>query len=457
MKTRTLNGAWTLEIPGTPFAAVPATVPGSVYHDLLAAERIPDPFYRDNEMEALKLMDNDFVYFRSFQVDDALLAGDKVLLRAEGLDTIAAVHINGQIVGEACNMHRIWEFDVKSVLHPGENTITVSFRSPTKYIKEAYAKSVADGSSDAMVGFPNIRKAASQMGYTPNSAARMLKTSRSYNFGVLFEDQANKGLTHNFFSHILNSFKHRAEELGYDISFISDRMGGQEISYVDHARYRNCDGVVIASVDYTEHAVVDLANSGIPVVTIDCVFENCGSVLSDNVGGMTELVKYAYSMGHRKIAFAYGEDTPVTRRRISGFCRACKELGLSLPDEYLVQSMYLDPESSAAATRKLMELPDPPTCILYPDDIAHLGGRNELEKMGLSVPDDVSIVGYDGIDFSQMLRPKLTTMRQDAEQMGELAAEELARAVEEGRSYIPGRHVVGGTLLPGETVKKLTP
>ena len=165
MKTRTLNGTWTLEIPGTPFAAVPATVPGSVYHDLLAAERIPDPFYRDNEMEALKLMDNDFVYFRSFQVDDALLAGDKVLLRAEGLDTIAAVHINGQIVGEACNMHRIWEFDVKSVLHPGENTITVSFRSPTKYIKEAYAKSVADGSSDAMVGFPNIRKAHCMFGW----------------------------------------------------------------------------------------------------------------------------------------------------------------------------------------------------------------------------------------------------------------------------------------------------
>ena len=268
---------------------------------------------------------------------------------------------------------------------------------------------------------------------------------------------ARPSVLDSFFSHILNSFKHRAEELGYDISFISDHMGGQEISYVDHARYRNCDGVVIASVDYTEHAVVDLANSGIPVVTIDCVLENCGSVLSDNVGGMTELVKYAYSMGHRKIAFAYGEDTPVTRRRISGFCRACKELGLSLPDEYLVQSMYLDPESSAAATRKLMELPDPPTCILYPDDIAHLGGKNELEKMGLSVPDDVSIVGYDGIDFSQMLRPKLTTMRQDAERMGELAAEELARAVEEGRSYIPGRHVVGGTLLPGETVKKLTP
>ena len=132
MKTHTLNGAWTLEIPGTPFAAVPATVPGSVYHDLLAAERIPDPFYRDNEMEALKLMDNDFVYFRSFQVDDALSPGTRFCSGQRDWNTIAAVHINGQIVGEACNMHRIWEFDVKSVLRPGENTITVSFRSPTK-------------------------------------------------------------------------------------------------------------------------------------------------------------------------------------------------------------------------------------------------------------------------------------------------------------------------------------
>lgn len=62
--------------------------------------------------------------------------------------------------------------------------------------------------------------------------------------------------------------------------------------------------------------------------------------------------------------------------------------------------------------------------------------------------------GYDGIDFCQMLRPKLTTMRQDAERMGELAAEELARAVEEGRSYIPGRHVVGGTPAPGRNGEK---
>lgn len=300
-----------------------------------------------------------------------------------------------------------------------------------------------------------IRKVAAQMGYMPNAAARMLKTSRSYNFGVLFEDQANKGLTHLFFSQILNSFKHRAEELGYDISFISDRMGGREVSYVEHARYRNCDGVIIASVDCTEHAVVDLVNSGIPVVTIDYVFDNCASVASDNIGGMAELVKYIYSKGHRKIAFAHGEDTAVTRLRIASFCRTCKELGLEIPEEYLVQSMFLNAQSAEVATRKLLELPDPPTCIIYPDDISYLGAINELEKMGLSIPEDISAAAYDGIDIIQMLKPRLTTMKQDAETMGILAAEELARSVEEGRSYIPSRRVVPAKLLPGGTVRDL--
>lgn len=165
MKTLTLNGSWILNVPGTSFLDVPANVPGSVYHDLLTAGLISDPFYRDNEMEALKLMDNTFVYSRNFTVSSTLLDADAVLLRAEGLDTIATITLNGQVIGLANNMHRIWEFDIKDTLLPGENTISISFASPTKYIKDAYAKSVADGSSDAMVGFPHIRKAHCMFGW----------------------------------------------------------------------------------------------------------------------------------------------------------------------------------------------------------------------------------------------------------------------------------------------------
>ncbi len=302
-----------------------------------------------------------------------------------------------------------------------------------------------------------IRKVAADMGYMPNAAARMLKTCRSYNFGVLFEDDSNKGLTHLFFAHILNSFKHRAEELGYDISFISDHLGGREISYVEHARYRNCDGIIIASVDYREYAVLDLINSGIPVVTIDYVFDNCASIISDNIQGMADLVQYIYQKGHRRIAYIYGEDTAVTRHRVASFCRTCKELGLEIPEEYLVRSLYINAQAVEAATKKLLDLPEPPTCIICPDDLAQFGALNELDRRGLKVPEDISIAGYDGVDIVQMLRPRLTTIKQNPERIGELAAQELARAVEEGRTYIPSRLVVPGTLLPGETVKDINP
>ena len=165
MKTMSLNGAWSLTIPGTDFGLVPAQVPGSVYHDLLSAGRIPDPFFRDNENETLKLMEHDFLYARGFTADAALLACEAVLLRCEGLDTLAEISLNGAAVGRADNMHRIWEYDVKALLREGENRIEIRFSSPTKFIREAYAENPADGSSDAMVGFPLLRKAHCMFGW----------------------------------------------------------------------------------------------------------------------------------------------------------------------------------------------------------------------------------------------------------------------------------------------------
>ncbi len=300
-----------------------------------------------------------------------------------------------------------------------------------------------------------IRKAAEEMGYMPNSAARALKTSRSHSFGVLFEDATNSGLTHEFFSRILNSFKRRSEELGYDICFISDRLGGRDISYTEHTRYRRCDGVLIVSGEFADPGIHELMGSGIPTVTVDYIFDNCGSVQSDNLLGMKDLVTYIYNMGHRKIAFIHGEETAVSKIRIAGFYRTCRELGLNIPEEYVVSGFYHDPTTSGLLTKQLLELKDPPTCILYPDDISYIGGMNQIEKMGLSIPEDISTAGYDGLNISRILRPKLTTLHQDADLMGIRAAEELARAVEEGKFYIPDRIVVPGELLPGDTVKDL--
>ena len=300
-----------------------------------------------------------------------------------------------------------------------------------------------------------IRAAAAEMGYTPNAAARALKTSRSYSFGVLFEESSNIGLAHEFFARILNGFKCRAEELGYDISFISDRLGGRDISYADHARYRNYDGVLVANVDANDTGVMELLNSGIPIVTIDYVFDHCGSVMSDNVSGIRDLVNHVYQKGHRKIAMIHGDLNAVSKIRVASFLRTCKELGLEVPEEYVVSGFFRDPPSASLATRKLLSLPDPPTCIFYPDDYAYIGGMNEIERSGLSIPEDISAVGYDGLELIQAFRPRLTTLRQEALKMGTAAAEELVRAVEEGKAYIPRSICVPGQVLAGDTVKDL--
>ncbi len=300
-----------------------------------------------------------------------------------------------------------------------------------------------------------IRAAAEEMGYIPNAAARALKTARTYNFGVLFREGSRTGLAHEFFSLVLNGFQRRSEELGYDISFIGTRLGDRDYTYAEHARYRNYDGVAVITIPDADPPIRELVDSGIPTVTVDHEFNGCGCVMSDNVQGMRDLVSYVYAMGHRKIAFIHGETTVVTRVRVAAFCRVCAELGLPVPEGYLVPGVFHDPAASAAATRELMALRDRPTCIFYPDDISYLGGLQAIEEMGLSVPEDVSAVGYDGIFLGQQLRPKLTTLRQQADLMGVRAAEELARAVSEGRTYLPGRIVIPGQLLPGETVRRL--
>lgn len=300
-----------------------------------------------------------------------------------------------------------------------------------------------------------IRAAAGEMGYIPNAAARALKTARTYSFGVLFKESSQTGLAHEFFSLMLNGFKSRAEELGYDISFVSGRLGSREVTYAEHARYRNYDGVAIITALYDEPQVRELAESGIPTVTVDYEYNGCGCVLSDNVRGIRDLVEYVYGMGHRKIAFIHGESTAVTRSRVAGFYRTCAALGVPVPEGYVQPGLFHDPDASARATGRLLALADPPTCILYPDDVSYLGGLKAAEELGLSIPEDISAVGYDGIVMGQLLHPRLTTLRQEAELMGRTAAEELSRAVGEGKAYLPGKTVIPGHLLPGQTVKRL--
>lgn len=170
MREISLDGNWSLKVLGENVYGIgeeeiPAKVPGSVYGTLMEEGRIPDVYYRDNELQATKLMENDFEYSRRFLLGDDQEDADAVLLRFEGIDTLADIYVNGHQVGTAYNMHRTWEFDVSGILRGGENTLRVVLHSPVRYIREENEKIYTGGSADAMEGFPHLRKAHCMFGW----------------------------------------------------------------------------------------------------------------------------------------------------------------------------------------------------------------------------------------------------------------------------------------------------
>ena len=300
-----------------------------------------------------------------------------------------------------------------------------------------------------------IVEAVEELGYTTNSAARALKTNRTYNLGILFIDLQNHGFMHEYFAATLNSFRIESERCGYDITFINSDVGHRNTSYLQHALYRGVDGVAVICADYQDPLVQELVYSDLPVVTLDHAFHNRAAVLSDNMDGIEKIVRYVYGRGHRRIAYIHGNQTAVTENRVRGFYRACEALGVRVPDEYVTACEYHEPVSCYRATKQLLGLREPPSCILFSDDYAWLGGMNAIREAGLSIPEDISVVGYDGLHLAQALNPPLTTWHQNTDELGRLAASMLIERIEHPRTAAPEHIVVPGSLMEGGTVSEL--
>ena len=301
-----------------------------------------------------------------------------------------------------------------------------------------------------------IHQTAKEMGYIPNAAAKSLKTKHTKNIGVLFADEAQSGLTHDFFANVLDAFKREVERQGYDLTFInSSKDRPNRMTYLEHSRYRRFDGVVIAVIDFDDPEVKELVSSDIPIVTIDHSFNNKTAVVSDNVAGMKELLTYIYSKGHRKIAYIHGADSAVTKQRLSSFFKTAEELGIEVPDEYIREAAYRSTKGAYSQTKELLELPDPPTCILYPDDFATFGGIAAIDDKGLTIPEDISVAGYDGIRISRHMTPMLATYKQNPQEMGRKAAVALVSMIEKPKTTVIEQITVRGEVFEGATVRQL--
>ncbi len=317
------------------------------------------------------------------------------------------------------------------------------------------SKALNDHTDVSEVTKKNVRSCAREMGYYPNSVARALKTNKTYNIGVLFAEGQRSGLTHDFFAHVLDSFKRAVEEKGYDITFLNcNKSRPNPMSYLEHSKYRGFDGIVAACVNFEDPNVQQLLCSDLPMVVIDCECEGKTCILSDNEAGIGQLMDLAHDLGHKRIAYVTGRDYALTQKRVGRYKEKLREFGIPIREEYIITSEYRDIERTAAATQRLLALPEIPTCILFPDDYAAYGGINAIGSKGMKIPKDLSVAGYDGISLASQIRPRLTTIRQDTERIGACAAQKLIDIIEKTNAAEPETILIPVELVKGETLAK---
>lgn len=171
----------------------------------------------------------------------------------------------------------------------------------------------------------HIRAVARQMGYYPNAAARSLKTNRSHNIGILFQEFPEGDFSHEHYADVFANIRRALGKAGYDLTFICRDVSFAPTEYLEHCRYRNVDGVILIHANFSDPAVQTLIRSDIPTVCVGKILPECSCVMSDYAGSTRDLVKAAWDYGHREITFLHGTPCEETTARLESLSeRLCR-------------------------------------------------------------------------------------------------------------------------------------
>ncbi len=298
-----------------------------------------------------------------------------------------------------------------------------------------------------------IMAAADRLGYIPNVTARNLVNCKSNMIGILLFVDKSLGLRHELFAEILNAFRMEMETKQYEILLISEESEAWNGSLSSHCQALRLDGVFCLTCDYNAEAVKELAAGSIPMVGFEIPYENSFCIESENYEASKKLTQYFLSMGHKKIAFIAGTDTMITRERIRGYRDALKDAGVS-DEEFVIRSGFFSADEGKHATELLFQCGREVTAVMYPDDFTAIAGLRELKRYGKSIPDDISIAGFDGISIGRLISPQLTTIVQNANALGRACAQVLLDRIE-GKAKNPAVLRLETEIFEGESVKRL--
>ncbi len=304
-----------------------------------------------------------------------------------------------------------------------------------------------------------IRLVAEQLGYTPHPVARMLSQRETRTIGVLTPQALSVIFSNPFFGAFSEGVAVAAEASGYALYFISP-LHGSLASAMDRA---TVDGVVAIGLSEDHPEVEAIRRAGVPVVLVDSTaLPDHGAIEVDDVSGARSAAQHLIELGHRDVLVVGVEPAApsttidpesVTGRRLRGYREAFDAAGIGIPDERVVVGPASIDGGIAAFGARWRD-GDRPTAVLAMSDAMAIGAMRAVRDLGLSVPGDVSVVGFDDIDLAQHVDPPLTTVHQPIRRKGEEAVRILLDEVlhpDQGRPehcLLPTELVVRGSTGP---------
>ncbi|MBY0163323.1 LacI family DNA-binding transcriptional regulator [Paenibacillus lautus] len=263
-----------------------------------------------------------------------------------------------------------------------------------------------------------VLEAARQLNYRKNGFAMDLKRSRTKTIALILTD-----LSGPYYSELIRSVQEVALTNGYDLIACSS-MGGRDSTAVKFLREKRADGAIILAPNIRDEVLIETSGPQFPIVVMDrpLCSEFLVNVLVDGEQGGYTATRYLLENGHRHVAYISGSaDSYDNHLRYQGYLRALAEAGLEEQSKWRLSGNFVR-EGGYNATKMMIMQGSLPTAVFYGNDEMAIGGLKAFEESGISVPDDVSVIGFDDIQLAEYVNPPLTTIRQPKSEAGSLAA-----------------------------------
>ena len=274
-----------------------------------------------------------------------------------------------------------------------------------------------------------ILQIVKELGYQPNKSTQSIPLTVPPTIGLVFTD-----ITNPFFTELASIVEDVASRYGYNIILCNThRSLKKEAEYLEVLWRRRVDGLLIAPVDDQETTVQEFLKRNIPVVFIDRCIETpkeTNAVLLDNVQGAYLATEYLLQLGHRRIGLINVRMNVLTgKERLQGYQRALQEYGVPLQEE-LIRDGLFSVEGGQESTQQLLDLPNPATAILSTGGVMTVGALLEIKHRRIKLPHDLSLIGFDDVDWCRLLEPPLTVIAQPIYDIGTQAAQMVIQLIQ---------------------------